>query len=256
MERPILKSQTIAVKNELPLKNMPGNLDIKVMEARTVFIGEPFIPKALTSQSSLLLEDSWSVKGAPSFPKSNLKRKINQRMSRSNRRRTERSQVKNVDFKPSVQVNSKYDVSVLEGVYTILTLKRVSQRRVSAKSQEKKEEVCDSHHETKREGCLHQQQTTGQRLNNARREAPYLKYSSGEAKERTIKVQKEAAYMKFSEEAIQRAIQVLQVDNTVTVSSASSFAPLNAMVEKMIKMQILRRLYLAGWNRRNISRKI
>jgi hypothetical protein len=255
MEQPRFESQTKAVKPALPVKNRSGHLDIKVLASRSVFVDEPLILEGATSQGARSHNVFLSVKGAPFHPKSKQKRKLNQKILRSTRRRAERSQVEKVGCKLSVQEKSNYDISFLEGVYTILTLKRVSQKRVSTKSQQG-EEACKSFQETERECWLHPLQTTEQTQKNAPKQASSLNFSSQEIVERITKAQKEGEYMRFSEEVIKRAIQVLQVNHTMSISSSSDFAPLNVAVEKMIKRQILRRLYMAGWKRRNIPQNI
>jgi|NOAtaT_6_FD_contig_41_1773230_length_1018_multi_3_in_0_out_0_1 hypothetical protein len=229
------------IKHEFPRRPTLERVNETIMESRSVLtVDEPLHPEEVRSRGSLSLAEFLPVNESSPYPDTSRKRKINAEVVRLKKRRKYGTKRRNLD---SVHLKSKYDVSLLEGVYTILTLKRVTHSKVS--SQPLKQESREPRQETQNIVRTHGLQHPGR--------SPIL---SAEAIERAMNAQNEVAYKRFSEEAIRRAIQVLQNSNTVTLPTSSNFSSLDLMVESMIKRQILRRLYLAGWNRRNVERKI
>lgn len=227
------------IKYEFLPRTTPEHVDESSIGSRSVLTyDKPLHPEEVRSRDSLSFAEFLPVRESSPYPISIRKRKINPEVVTLKKSRTDRIKRRNIDLQQSVHLNSKYDVNFLEGVYTILTLKRVSQNKPF------KQESREPCHETQNLARPHGVQRPGR--------YPIV---SEDARERAINAQNEAAYKRFSEEAIRRAIQVLQNNNTMTVPYASNFSPLDLMVERMMKRQILRRLYLAGWNRRNVARK-
>jgi hypothetical protein len=232
------------IKHGFPPRPTLEHVNETIKGSRSVLtVEEPLHPDEVRSRDSLSLVELLPVKESSPYPDSSRKRKINAEVVRLKKRRRDRIQGRNLDLRPSVHLKSKYDVSFLEGVYTILTLKRVSQSKVSSQplKQESREHRQETQNIVRTHGLQHPERS------------PIL---SEDAIERAINAENEVAYKRFSEEAIRRAIQVLQNNNKLTMPTSSNFSSLDVMVERMIKRQILRRLYLAGWNRRNVARKI
>jgi hypothetical protein len=226
------------IKYEFPPRTTPEHVDESSMGSRSVLTyDETLHPEEVRSRGSLSLSEFLTIKESSPYSKSSRKRRINPDFVTLKKSRPDRIQRRNIDVQQSVHLNSKYDVSFLEGVYTILTLKRVSQHKPF------KKESREPPHETQDIARPHAVNRPGR-----------SSIVSEDAREQTINAH-EAAYKRFSEEAIRRAIQVLQNNNTMIVPTTSTFSPLDFMVERMMKRQILRRLYLAGWNRRNVARK-